>query len=245
MDIRNIHPDFLEDNEEQNGDDDPVPSDQLPPPPTYQGQHHQPESGYASQPSESVEVEDKFEWVPGKVPRGNGLDDGHHPPHPPRPLSHLPRSVGRTFSRTAAMNIPGSTPSLRHGVYPWTPWGPSMSNFLDLRATSYYPPSMAQGRRGLVYDGSMPGSHLSSRKPSPKSGSPHLPTPDTQGLPNHGQDPTTSPDPQPLKREHSDLQLYLHILWELNLRLALATSLPVNYPSPTFTTLPIKLPVTG
>jgi len=120
-----------------------------------------------------------------------------------------------------------------------------MSNFLDLRATSYYPPSMAQGLRGSAYGGSMPGSHLGSRKPSPKSGSPHLPTPDTQNLPNHGPDPTTGIGSQPPRREHPNLQLHLHISWESNLRLTLATSLLINYPSPMFMTLPIKLSITG
>jgi len=248
IDIRGIHPDFLEDDEEQDGDDDPAPSDQ-PAPPTRRGQSHQAESGYASQPpepvEESVEVEDNFEWVSRKALRGKGLEDGHHPPYPPHPLSHLPGSLGRASPRMGAMDMFGSTPSLHHGVYPGSPWSPAMSNFLDLRATSYYPPSMAQGLRGSAYGGSMPGSHLGSRKPSPKSGSPHLPTPDTQNLPNHGPDPTTGIGSQPPRREHPNLQLHLHISWESNLRLTLATSLLINYPSPMFMTLPIKLSITG
>jgi len=120
-----------------------------------------------------------------------------------------------------------------------------MSNLLDLRAMSYYPPSMAQGLRGSVYGGSMPDSRLGSRKPSPRSGSPHLPTPDTQNPLNQGQGATTGPDSGPPKREHPNLQLHLHISWESNLRLTLATSLLINYPSPMFMTLPIKLSITG
>ena len=120
-----------------------------------------------------------------------------------------------------------------------------MSNLLDLRATSYFPPSMAQGLRGSAYGGSVPGSHLGSRRHSPQSRSPLLPTPDTQNNPNQAPDATTGPDSQPLKREHPNLQLHLHISWESNLRLTLTTSLLINYPSPMFMTLPIKLSITG
>jgi len=244
IDIRNIHPDFLEDDEERDEEDDLVPGDR-PAPPTRQDQPHQPEHGYASQPPGPVEVADNFEWVPRKALRGKGLGDGFHPPHPSHLLSHLPGGVGRASPRIGAMDVFGSTPSLHHGVYPGSPWSPAVSNPLDLRATSYFPPSMAQGLRGSAYGGSKPGSHLGSRKPSPRSGSPQLPTPDTHGLPNQGPDTTTNSDSQSTKREHPNLQLHLHISWESNLRLTLTTSLLINYPSPMFMTLPIKLSITG
>ncbi|KAI0748448.1 hypothetical protein C8Q80DRAFT_1103142 [Daedaleopsis nitida] len=41
------------------------------------------------------------------------------------------------------------------------------------------------------------------------------------------------------------LPLHLHITWHSNLRLTLTTSLLINYPSPMFMSLPIKLSVTG
>ena len=249
IDIRNIHPDFLED-EEQDGDDDrPVPGDR-PTPPTHQDQPRPPEHGYASQSpelaeGESIEVDDNFEWVPRKPLRGKGLEENFHPPYPPHLLSHLPGGVGRASPRTGVMDMFGSTPSLHHGVHPGSPWSPGMSNLLDLRAMSYYPPSMAQGLRGSMYGGSMPDSRLGSRKPSPRSGSPHLPTPDTQNIPSQGQDATTGSGSNPPKREHPNLQLHFHISWESNLRLTLATSLLINYPSPMFMSLPIKLSITG
>ena len=249
IDIRNIHPDFLEDDEGQDGNDDPVPKDQ-PTPPTRQDQAHQPERGYSSQPpepveEESIEMEDNFEWVPRKALRDNGLDQSYFPPYPPHPPSHLPGGVGRASPRTGVMDMFGSTPSPHHGVYPGSPWSTGMSNLLDLRPMSYYPPSMAQGLRGSMYGGSMPDSRLGSRKQSPRSGSPHLPTPDTQNPLGQGQDATTSSDSLPMKREHPNLQLHLHISWESNLRLTLATSLLINYPSPMFMSLPIKLSITG
>ncbi|KAH9843135.1 uncharacterized protein C8Q71DRAFT_698857 [Rhodofomes roseus] len=48
-----------------------------------------------------------------------------------------------------------------------------------------------------------------------------------------------------LSAAHPNLQLHLHITWHSNLRLTLTTSLLINYPSPMFMSLPIKLSVTG
>ncbi|KAI0822795.1 hypothetical protein BC628DRAFT_1326421 [Trametes gibbosa] len=45
--------------------------------------------------------------------------------------------------------------------------------------------------------------------------------------------------------QHPNLQLHLHITWHSNLRITLTTSLLINYPSPMFMSLPIKLSVTG
>lgn len=247
IDIRNVHPDFLEDDEDQAADGDLSPGDR-PVPPNHQDHPHPPGDAYTNRPPELageglLEGEDHFEWVPRKALRGKGLDDGHHPPYPPHPLSHLPGGMGRISPRTGPTDVFGSSPSLHHGTH--LTWSPVMSNLLDLRATSYFPPSMAQGLRGSVYGGSVQDSHLGSRKPSPRSRSPHLPTPDTQNPPNQGPDATASPDPQPLRNEHPNLQLHFHVSWESNLRLTLATSLMINYPSPMFMTLPIKLSITG
>ena len=245
IDIRNVHPDFLEDDEEQDEEGGPVPGDRSTPP-TRQDQPHQPGHDFVSQPPEpvgegSIDVDDNFEWLPRKALRGRGLDDSYHPPFHPHPFSHLPGGMSRASPRMGVTDMFGSTSSL----HPGSPWSPAMSNLLDLRATSYFPPSMAQGLRGSGYGGSRPGSHLGSRKPSPRSGSAHLPTPDTQNPPSQGPDATTNSESQPMKREHPNLQLHLHISWESNLRLTLATSLLINYPSPMFMTLPIKLSVTG
>lgn len=248
IDIRNVHPDFLEDDEDQGADGDLAPGDR-PTPPNGQDHPHPPERNYANHRPELAgegpfEGEDYFERMPRKDLRGRGLEDGYHPPYPPHPLSHLPGGLSRASPRTGPMDVFGSTPSLHHGAHPT--WSPALSNLLDLRATSYYPPSMVQGLRGSVYGGSAQGSHLGSRKPSPQRRSPpHLPTPDTQNIPNQGPEPSTSSDPQFPKSGHPNLQLHFHISWESNLRLTLATSLMINYPSPMFMTLPIKLSVTG
>ncbi|KAI0807819.1 mitochondrial distribution and morphology protein 12 [Fomes fomentarius] len=49
----------------------------------------------------------------------------------------------------------------------------------------------------------------------------------------------------PKPPQQPNLQLHLHVTWHSNLRLTLTTSLLINYPSPMFMSLPIKLSVTG
>jgi distribution and morphology protein 12 len=59
---------------------------------------------------------------------------------------------------------------------------------------------------------------------------------------------STPPPPQrekPPPNPHPNLQLHLHINWHSNLRISLQTSLLINYPSPMFMSLPIRLSVTG
>ncbi len=51
--------------------------------------------------------------------------------------------------------------------------------------------------------------------------------------------------PEPAPNPHPNLQLHLHINWPSDLRITLTTSLLINYPSPMFMSLPIKLSVTG
>lgn len=51
--------------------------------------------------------------------------------------------------------------------------------------------------------------------------------------------------PMPEDEEHPNLQLHLFVSWHSDLRLTLTTSLRINYPSPLFMSLPIRLSVTG
>ncbi|KAF8876812.1 hypothetical protein CPB85DRAFT_1378561 [Mucidula mucida] len=56
--------------------------------------------------------------------------------------------------------------------------------------------------------------------------------------------PTSLPDPLG-PTNHPNLQLHFNISWHSDLRITLTTSLLINYPSPMFMSLPIKLSVTG
>jgi distribution and morphology protein 12 len=68
-------------------------------------------------------------------------------------------------------------------------------------------------------------SPLSTPPPSPPARPPGLPEPSSSSLPS--------------------LQLHLHISHSSDLQLTLLTSLQVNYPSPLFMSLPLKLSITG
>lgn len=52
----------------------------------------------------------------------------------------------------------------------------------------------------------------------------------------------TTPPPE---NPHPNLQLHFHVNWHSNLRISLQTSLLINYPSPMFMSLPIRLSITG
>jgi mitochondrial distribution and morphology protein 12 len=67
-------------------------------------------------------------------------------------------------------------------------------------------------------------------------------------IPTAQNDPTAAAAPPPAvpaEDEHPNLQLHLLVSWHSDLRLTLTTSLRINYPSPLFMSLPIKLSVTG
>ena len=70
-------------------------------------------------------------------------------------------------------------------------------------------------------------------------------------IPTAQADPTApvaaplAPAEVPAADEHPNLQLHLLVSWHSDLRLTLTTSLRINYPSPLFMSLPIKLSVTG
>lgn len=66
-------------------------------------------------------------------------------------------------------------------------------------------------------------------------------------IPTAQTDPAAAPPlaEVPAADEHPNLQLHLLVSWHSDLRLTLTTSLRINYPSPLFMSLPIKLSVTG
>lgn len=66
-------------------------------------------------------------------------------------------------------------------------------------------------------------------------------------IPTAHDDPTAAPASPgvPAADEHPNLQLHLLVSWHSDLRLTLTTSLRIDYPSPLFMSLPIKLSVTG
>ncbi|KAL6298617.1 mitochondrial distribution and morphology protein 12 [Sparassis latifolia] len=118
------------------------------------------------------------------------------------------------------------------GGFEWVPRRATRENGLADDGPAYHllPPHMRYGRAMAATD--MFASTPSLRSPR------DIWNPAFTSLADLPPEPPTQPT-QP------NLQMHLHITWNSNLRLTLTTSLLINYPSPMFMSLPIKLSVTG
>ncbi|OCB88011.1 hypothetical protein A7U60_g4796 [Sanghuangporus baumii] len=139
----------------------------------------------------------------------------------------------------------------------------SVPNLTDLR------PGLGLHARGMGLSASMYGAPL---PPSPPPPSANVFSPDTsfgigerrrpftpQAPPSSVQAPSTlyaassipssnnapTPTANPPTSTHPNIQIHFRVLHHSDLRLSLTTSLLINYPSPLFLSLPIKLAVTG
>ncbi|TFY62694.1 hypothetical protein EVJ58_g3698 [Rhodofomes roseus] len=176
--------------------------------------------------SQWTDDDDDFEWVSRKAVRGKVLDEDVPAYYPLQPH-------GMRYGRGTGLDMFSSTPSLRPGLHP------ALTSLVDLRPT-YPSPSLYA-------------SALSAASPQRGGASrPRIGQSDSQQevveVPEEGSpEPPSKPDgvQTPPAPSHPNLQLHLHITWHSNLRLTLTTSLLINYPSPMFMSLPIKLSVTG
>ena len=141
-------------------------------------------------------------------------------------------------------------------------------------AYQHLPPHIRYGRSGpadlfeplpsLLSPLPVPSSHYPNLSENPIYRSPSPATPFTTGpfhrasngqssqlpltsLPSLSEQPSIQGEKKQSESQnlHPNLQLHLHINWHSNLRITLTTSLLINYPSPMFMSLPIKLSVTG
>jgi len=166
-------------------------------------------------------------------------------------------------SRRAAAKAPPAAftplpPHLRYGLSPGL--GPSMDfhNFFNGASSMHgiYSPTSADVWRHMQYQQVLADRAAAAsvtKTPSPpessddgRSRTRHLPASDD----GQGDDPAPIPpvDGQPPKEapsQNPDLQLHLYIRHESDMRITVTTSLLINYPSPMFMALPIKLSVTG
>ena len=225
--LRDIYRDFLEDDEEDL-DGDPV------------------------KVTEGAEEEEGFEWVSRRaVGREETLAYRHLPPHvrygrggptdlfasmPPM-RGHIPlsSSVDRLTPNFAEYKPPSlplwhSTPMYRNPT-PSTPFTAGLFRHNSHEYTETGDQETLSHVQGTPSDGSLGGD------PSP----PRSALPQKQQSSNPSQPSGQGDPPNP----HPNLQLHLHINWHSNLRITLTTSLLINYPSPMFMSLPIKLSITG
>ncbi|KAL1944773.1 hypothetical protein VTO73DRAFT_3203 [Trametes versicolor] len=179
--------------------------------------------------------DDDFEWVSRKAVRGKGVEDGpaYHllPPH-------MRYGIGPGMG---GMDMLHSTPFLRS---PRDIWSPTLTSLADLRP-SYPSPSLYLSAMSAM--SAAPPASIAARRESQRiagadsqAGVSDSPSPSPSPSP-----PQESAPPPPPPPQHPNLQLHAHITWHSNLRITLTTSLLINYPSPMFMSLPIKLSVTG
>ena len=220
VDIRDIYRDFLEDEEEEEANENGRGG-----------------TGGVTMPGKGDE--DGFEWISRRT-AGMGLAEEaptyHHlPPHVrygKGPSADPFLGLGVTNSRNPlSLSVPNL--SVGHGPMsappsgmfrsmlstPTTPWSAfPYSNLPPFSATSTPPPQT-----------------VNSVSLSPANGTP----------PKDENPSSRSPSPPSPTFQHPNLQLHFRINHQSNLRLTLTTSLLINYPSPSFMSLPIKLSVTG
>ena len=201
VDLRDIYLDFLEDDEDDGENREPV------------------------KVTEGPEDNDGFEWVSRRAGSG-GVDDLGPAYH------HLPPHL---FS---------STPSL-HGPRDIWNGGMSFPNLGDFRQSTYpvRPVPLMYRPPGPATPFHTPINPYFELHASPKHS--QLTTPvdessESLSAPQQPSEESTLPS-----NNHPNLQIHLHINWRSNLRITLTTSLLINYPSPMFMSLPIKLSVTG
>lgn len=181
--------------------------------------------------TEGAEDDEGYEWVSRKAAgREEGLAYQHLPPH----VRYGRYGSAGMFASTPSLNSPMdiwnagmSLPTLTDYRSPYAPW-PNTPSYRSPSPTTPFP-SMPVNPEANYHEIPMKlplsSSHSADTDPS------HTP-PDL-------------PQPQPQPNQHPNLQTHLHVNWHSNLRITLTTSLLINYPSPMFMSLPIKLSVTG
>ncbi|THV07764.1 hypothetical protein K435DRAFT_741083 [Dendrothele bispora CBS 962.96] len=178
--------------------------------------------------TEGAEDDDGFEWVPRRATRREeGLAFQQSP--------HL------RYGRGGPMDMFASTPSLNSHMEPYNP-AHSLVDYRPLHMSWPHMPMYANSMSQVP--ASAPANHRSfdlddgSNSPIPNSNEDI-----TQD--SAQQDSSLEQEPPKPPSNHPNLQLHFNINWNSDLRITLTTSLLINYPSPMFMSLPIKLSVTG
>ena len=193
--------------------------------------------------------------------RGPASDVLAHPSQPP-----LPHALGRSSPSLAFGSVAGGSVwnSAGESLHASASGGPAtVAHSEHTRRTTFSPsdappwtsfPDTRHTHPSSLDSTRPPAPPSSSSPPSPLSPPRHLADPTVDPLPPQTAavpgEPTTAPPPppplaSPSADEHPNLQLHLFVSWHSDLRLTLTTSLRINYPSPLFMSLPIKLSVTG
>ncbi|KAF5388913.1 hypothetical protein D9757_005096 [Collybiopsis confluens] len=242
VDMRDIYRDFLDDDEVEDDDENPDAG-------LEGGRKHHPFNG--QQANFGDDDVDGFEWVSRKTAR---------------------REEGLASLQQRPMNMFASTPTLPtlnglHSPLTNSPLNvysplhqslqrghlPSPLHLHEARELLYNRPAYSYSASGSnsPFRGPLSPSVFPAQSipPSPSGRSDQSLGDDSPSLERQHSDLNhTTPDPPlttPPANPHPNLQLHFHISWHSDLRITLTTSLLINYPSPGFMSLPIKLSVTG
>ncbi|KAF8275133.1 hypothetical protein EI94DRAFT_1712426 [Lactarius quietus] len=174
----------------------------------------------------------------------------HLPPHvrygrgPASEMYASPTSPSSSFAPAGSVWNAGAGPSSSLGArpvrseHPPTPPTCGGGGGAPLRSYSY-----SDTRIHLTRPAATPSSPLSC--PSGIAANPVPTSAREDADARQGPYTPSSSSPPPPTDEHPNLQLHLLVSWHSDLRLTLTTSLRINYPSPLFMSLPIRLSVTG
>ncbi|GLB34593.1 putative component of the ERMES MDM complex, which serves as a molecular tether to connect the endoplasmic reticulum and mitochondria [Lyophyllum shimeji] len=173
--------------------------------------------------------EEGFEWVPRRAAvvrdEGQGLAYHHLPPHV---------RYGYGGYGSASMYAAPAAP-----IDPW-----NLTGFADQRVPPYSGPVYRSPSPATPFHApslnDIDADHTTADMPPPPKSSPSQ----AHTSPSQQPPPQSPPQPQP-QAPHPNLQIHLHVNWHSDLRITLTTSLLINYPSPSFMSLPIKLSITG
>ncbi|KAL0945969.1 hypothetical protein HGRIS_012247 [Hohenbuehelia grisea] len=217
IDLRDIYRDFLEDDEDDEASD----------------------FGHGRGPVKVTQNDDEegYEWVSRRaagreeLPRSASYQHHLLPPHI-RDMPHMSSSMSSvSYAPRDIWNAGMSLPSLADFRAPWPPSAPPI----------YRSPTPATPFSPLQR------SHHSSQAEITRNSSYNAPSHDANTDPSSSQIPPKDPPnaDAPPPKLHPNLQVHLHVHWPSDLRITLTTSLLINYPSPMFMSLPIKLSVIG
>ena len=199
----------------------------------------------------TYDEDDEFEWVSRRGARRGMAEEApmyHHlPPHVRYgrgPASEMFASPSSSFAPAGSLWNAGAGPSSSLGArHPPTTATPSTSRSYsyssDARIYPTRPTAAAAAAPFPPSPHSCPSGIAADSVPASVRGE------DGDPRPGVYPPPPQPPPPPPPPDEHPNLQLHLLVSWHSDLRLTLTTSLRINYPSPLFMSLPIRLAVTG
>ena len=180
--------------------------------------------------TEGAPDDEGFEWVSRKVAR-TLVDEPAHNFLPPYmrygngPIADMFASVPNLHGPRGAW-----TPALGGEMRPLFPYA---SGYASPLIRPPLPTMTPRTSFGSLFNNAR---QNSDDLPSPLKGSP-------AEMQSRAPSPAAAQEAPPPSQPN--VQLHLHISWQSNLRITFTTSLLINYPSPMFMSLPIKLSVTG